>query len=126
MGIRSKETLHACQSQNCGKSIREIVDNSNNPQCKVQIANITAWDDFLAKDIVYHKSCKTTTWKTYVQGPEQRVVPPNVEYSTPFIAAEIEFYENLSERIESGEYITTVHAETLYRDMMNEHGFLTN
>ena len=121
---KSKETLHACQSQNCGKSIREIVDNSNNPQWKVQIANITAWDDFLAKDFVYHKSCKTTAWKPYVQGPEQRVVPPNVEYSTAFLAAEIEFHDNLSERIESGEYITTVHAETLYRDMMNEHGFL--
>lgn len=38
-----------------------------------------------------------------------------------FIAAEIEFFDHLNEIIVSGEYITTVEVETLYKIMMHNH-----
>lgn len=87
------------------------------------MADIISEGDFLARDIVYHKSCKTTYWRIYVQGPERRTeTNQNSEETIFFIAAEMEFYDELHERIESGDYITTVQAEELYYNMMRDHG----
>ena len=88
---KSKETLHACQSQNCGKSIREIVDNSNNPQWKVQIANITAWDDFLAKDIVYHKAAKLQHGKPMFKDLNNVLFPPMLNTQQHFLQQRLSF-----------------------------------
>lgn len=120
---KDNEILYACRSENSGISVKEIVDKSDNASWKVQLADIISEGDFLARDIVYHKSCKTTYWRIYVQGPERRTeTNQNSEETIFFIAAEMEFYDELHERIESGDYITTVQAEELYYNMMRDHG----
>jgi hypothetical protein len=115
------EVRHACQSESVAKSIQDIIHNSDNDSWKVQLADIIAEGDFLARDIVYHSSCKVTYWRKYVQGPKRSSTGNEGEYAA-LLSAEIEFYDELLESIESGEYVTTVDAETLYRNMMRDHG----
>ena len=69
---KTEERTHACQSANSAQAIREIVQKSNNPVWKLQLADVIAKDDFLARDIVYHKSCRTKHWKTWIQAPKRR------------------------------------------------------
>ena len=116
---------HACQSKSCAESISSIVHNSDNTTWKVQMADILAEGDFLARDIVYHQTCKTTHWQRYVQGPQRSATPfKDCEDIVAFVAAEAEFYDELEDRIESGEYITTVQVENLYADMMQDHNIV--
>jgi hypothetical protein len=62
----ARDAIHSCQSKNSANSIKDIVDKSDNAKWKVQLADILAEDDFLARDIVYHKSCKTEYWRKHV------------------------------------------------------------
>eukprot|EP00794_Sanderia_malayensis_P002269 gene2269-2607_t len=63
---KTGEQTHACQSTNSAKAIREIVEKSGNRLWKLQLADVIAEDDFLARDIVYHKSCERKHWKMYI------------------------------------------------------------
>ena len=116
---KTGEQTHACQSANSAKAIREIVEKSGNRLWKLQLADVIAEDDFLARDVVYHKSCKTKHWKTYIQAPKRRNAAG--ETDARLIAAEMEFYDDLNERIRGGELISSTDAEKLYRDMMEDH-----
>lgn len=98
------------------------MDKSDNAKWKVQLADIIADGDFLARDIVYHQSCKTTYWRKYVQPSDRQSSCKDADLSILFIAAEIEFLDHLHEIVESGEYITTVEVETLYNNMMHDRG----
>ncbi|CAB3993633.1 Hypothetical predicted protein [Paramuricea clavata] len=118
----ARDAIHSCQSKNSANSIKDIVDKNDNAKWKVQFADILAKDDFLARDIVYHKSCKTKYWRKHVQASDRQSSCTDANKSTLFIAAEIEFFDHLNEIVESGEYITTVEVETLYKNIMHDHG----
>ena len=53
---------------------------------------------------------------------ERQISYKDADESTHFITAEIEFFDHLNEIVESGEYITTVEVEKLYKNMMHDHG----
>jgi hypothetical protein len=108
--------------KNSGISIKDIVDKSDNARWKVRLADILVEDDFLVRDIVYHKSCKTEYWRKFVQVTERQSSHKDAGESALFLAAEMEFFDHLNEIVESGEYITTVEVETLYKNMMHDHG----
>eukprot|EP00112_Aurelia_sp_Birch-Aquarium-sp1_P015395 Seg3406.1 transcript_id=Seg3406.1/GoldUCD/mRNA.D3Y31 product="hypothetical protein" protein_id=Seg3406.1/GoldUCD/D3Y31 len=116
---KTEEQTHACQSANSAKAIREIVEKSGNRVWKLQVADVIAEDDFLARDIAYHKSCKTKHWKNYIQAPKRTNAAG--ETGARLIAAEMESYDDLNERIRGGELISSTDAEKLYRDMMEDH-----
>ena len=98
------------------------MDKSDNAKWKVQLADVITDDDFLARAIVYDKSCKTTYWRKYVQASGRQSSCKDADELILFIAAEIEFLDHLHEIVESGEYITTVEVETFYNNMMHDHG----
>ena len=90
------EVIHACQSENSAKSMEEIV-------------NITE-DDF-SRDILYHSSCKLTLEKVRkcVQYPQRGgSSSEDIVDNASVIATEMEFFDELLDQIDSGEYITTV------------------
>eukprot|EP00112_Aurelia_sp_Birch-Aquarium-sp1_P010679 Seg2275.1 transcript_id=Seg2275.1/GoldUCD/mRNA.D3Y31 product="hypothetical protein" protein_id=Seg2275.1/GoldUCD/D3Y31 len=116
---KTEEQTRACQSANSAKAIREIVEKSGNRVWKLQVADVIAEDDFLARDIVYHKSCKTKYWKNYIQAPKRRNAAG--ESDARLIAAKMKFYDDLNERIRGEELISSTDAEKLYRDMMEDH-----
>lgn len=55
----ARDAIYSCQSKNSANSIKDIVNKSDNAKWKVQLADILSENDFLARDIVYHQSCKT-------------------------------------------------------------------
>ena len=89
------DIIHSCQSKNSANSIKDIVDKSDNAKWKVQLADILAEGDFLARDIVYHRSCKTTHWRNYVQASGRQTSREGTDESTLYIAAEKEFLYQL-------------------------------
>ena len=121
---KQDEIKHACQSVNSGRSIKEIVEKSDNDLWKLQLADVIVEDDLLARDIVYHNSCKFKAWQKHVNWPKKCTTDKNVDNTRLFIA-EIEFFDNLQEKIASGEYITTIQAENLYKEILEEHGINT-
>ena len=118
------EELYECRSSNIGKSIQEVVKASDNKVWKVHLADIIAEGDFLSRDVKYHKSCHTTHWRCYVQGPNRLSKDKNnMELKTvEFISAEIEYLAEIEERLDDGEFLTVKETVTLYSRMMHDHG----
>ena len=52
---QGQSTSSACRSTDIGKSVEQIVQASNNNLWKLNLADIPADKDFLARDITYHK-----------------------------------------------------------------------
>jgi hypothetical protein len=67
-------------------------------------------------------AAKTTHWQKYVQRNKKTGDCVICVEDVSFVAAEIEFYDELCDTVESGEYVTTVEVETLYTNMMRDHG----
>ena len=65
-----EEVLHEYSNSNIGKSIQEIVDDSDNEVWKANLAGITEEGDYLSRDIKYHKGCHTSHWQYYVKRPK--------------------------------------------------------
>ena len=120
------EVLHECITSNIGKSIQEIIDASNNDVWKVNVADIIAEGDFLSRDIKYHKSCHTTHWRHYIQRPRRLSTDDDNgdadKVNVEFIAAEIEYFAELEERLDDGEILTVKETSTLYNRIMHDHG----
>ena len=102
----------------------EIVRSSDNDSWKVRLADAIADGDLLSRDVVYHNTCKIGAWRKFVQGPKRYASQSCVDIS--LVIAEIEFFDNLQEQIDSGEYITTVQAENLYIQTLEAHGILNS
>ena len=43
--------------------VHDIVQNSNNPEWKVNYASVISDNDALSQDLVYHKQCITEQWQ---------------------------------------------------------------
>ena len=111
-----EEELHECRSQNIGKSIEEVVLASENEVLKVRLADVIAEGDFLSRDVKYHKSCHTSNWRCYVQGPKRLGEKKNLDElnTVEFISAEIEYFAEIEERLKDGEFLTTKEVTALY------------
>ena len=117
------EKLYQCRSYDRGLSLQEIVSNSNNETWKVNLADIIAEGDLHARDITYHTSCYTSNWSRFIQAPQRlSTSKPDVTMSVGFIAAEIELYAEMQEDIDEGLFVKSSDAETMYRNMMRDHG----
>lgn len=120
-----QEDVHECRSPDIGKPIQKIVETSNNDMWKVYLADFIVERDFLSRDIKYHKSCHTTHWRNYVQGPTR--IGKNKDFidihTVEFISAEIEYFAELEEQLGSGEFLTVRETTELYNRMMLDHGF---
>uniref|UniRef100_UPI00358F8547 uncharacterized protein n=1 Tax=Myxine glutinosa TaxID=7769 RepID=UPI00358F8547 len=123
--------LHECQSANIGKQIKDIVHHSNNQEWKVNYAIVLSDNDALSRDIVYHKKCITEQWQFLKQGnaADSGSCPKtadrcNTDASGPtvhHITAEIEFFAEIQDRINEGEFIPMDEAEKLYLSKMEQY-----
>ena len=122
--------LHECQSGNVGTQIHDIVQHSNNPEWKVNYACVISDNDALSQDIVYHKQCITEQWQLLKRElkcggdglPSSKTpISGNTDDSVHYIAAEIEFFAEIQERIEQGEIIPIDEAERDYVSKMKQH-----
>ena len=112
--------LHKCQSGNIGIQIHDIVQKSNNPEWKVNYASVISDNDALSQDIVYHKQCITEQWQLLeikLECGGDNLPSSSVHY----IAAKIEFFAEIQERIEQGEIIPIDEAERDYVLKMKQH-----
>jgi len=126
--------LHECQSGNIGIQIRDIVQHSDNPEWKVNYANVISDTDALSKDIMYHKQCITKEWQLLkrrlecagdtLPSSKTSVIDDNTDNSEEtvnYIATEIEFFAEIQERIEQGEIIPIDEAEKDFASKMDQH-----
>ena len=122
--------LHECQSGNVGTQIHDIVQHSNNPEWKVNYACVISDIDALSQDIVYHKQCITEQWQLLKRElkcggdglPSSKTpISGNTDDSVHYIAAEIEFFAEIQERIEQSEIIPIDEAERDYVSKMKQH-----
>ena len=103
-------------SGNVGTQIHDIVQNSNNPEWKVNYASVISDNDALSQDIVYHKQCITEQWQLLKckleclpSSSSKTSFSDNTESNDSvttvhFIAAEIEFllkYRSVSNKVKS-------------------------
>ena len=122
---KTNETLHACSSKDRGNMITNIVSNSGNEVWKVQLGDVVASGDLLAKDVLYHHSCYTKNWSKFIQHFEhksKKAVKIKAEGNPKFVAAEVEFIYVLQQRIDAKEYITIDECEKLYLNIFPQHG----
>ncbi len=118
--------LHKCQSGNVGTQTHDIVQHSSNPEWKVNYASVLSDNDALSQDIVYHKQRITEQWQLLKRKLEclpssKTSLSDNTDDSVQNIAAEIEFFAELQERIEQGEIMPIDEAERDYLSKMKRH-----
>ena len=116
--------LIMCQTANIGAQIAEIVSNSDNEIWKVNYSELINDSDALSRDILYHKLCMTRQWKRWHSKPMTSNSHLNKIYSQEtlnFIAAEMQFYSQLEDRLEFGEFIPIDEAVNDYQNIMKEY-----
>ncbi len=89
-------------------------------------ASVLSDNDALSQNIVYHKQCITEQWQLLKRKLEclpssKTSLSDNTDDSVQNIAAEIEFFAELQERIEQGEIIPIDEAERDYLSKMKRH-----
>ena len=87
----------------------------------VRLADILVDGDFLARDIVYHNSCKMAHWKRQQKqstctGTESSASPSSGNPNMAAIVAEVEFFADTQEQFKQGEYIPINVLENLYNN----------
>jgi hypothetical protein len=122
------DVLQPCSSGVRGKQITEIVQNSNNTTWKIQLGDVIASGDLLARDIMYYHICYTQNREKFVQRPQRKgskgstmSFQVNQEENLKFIAAEVEFMSIMQERIDDGEFIPMTEVQQLYKDIFQNH-----
>lgn len=87
------------------------------------MADILAEGDFLSRDIRYHTSCHLMHWQRYVQQPQSSNKDQQSDEETvAYVLAEIEFIDELKQRLDQGDMITVTEVAALYSNMMHDHG----
>ena len=116
--------LHICRTANVGSQIADIVKHSDNKTWKVNYAELLNQSDALSRDIMYHKICMTEQWKS-CHTAHPNISSRSAENDNPptlnFIAAEIQFYSQLQDRLQAGEIISIDEVAQDYESIMSEH-----
>ena len=118
--------LHMCMSSNRGEKIFKIVQESDNETWKVNYSEIISENDALSRDIMYHSICmleESKRWKPKTSQTSFTSVKSDLESKKylNFIAANIQFYSQLQEKIYSGEFIPINEAENDYQQIMKQY-----
>ena len=119
-----QDKLHVCRSHNVGIRISDIVKSSGNTSWKVNYADLISQEDALSRDILYHKSCMTEQWQKFKSSKNSQSTPDqeeHLEYTIKFVAAEIQFYSQLKERLHGGEILSIESVHDDYHNIMREH-----
>ena len=115
--------LHKCMSSNRGQKIHKIVEESDNETWKVNYSEIISENDALSRDIMYHSSCLLAESQRRKPKTSQTSIKSDLESKKDLniIAANIQFYSQLQEKIYSGEFIPINEAENDYQHIMKQY-----
>ena len=131
-----KKKCFFCQEKQCtplikvtsskvGAKMASIIQMCDNNQWKVNYSELINSTDALSRDIMYHHSCMTTQWKKYCVSKRERkevnIDSQQQKDSVSYIVAEIQFYSQLQEAINAGDFIPITDVENDYQNIMKEH-----
>lgn len=112
----------------------DIIENSTNPQWKVQYSEIISRNDPLTRNLVYHNTCMLAQWQkvkhtsSSLKGAQitsdNNSTSEESSKSIEYISAEIEFFADIQQKIDEGQFIPMDQVEKDYSLKMTEHNIL--
>ena len=115
---KKNERVFYTRTTNSNTSIKDTIDASDDTTWKMYLAGLQASG---SERLAYHPSCKTEHWGKVIHNPQRRSMRATTQDCFR-ILAEVEFINELQEKIYSGEYISTSTAENMFVEKLKFHG----